>query len=68
MSSQEKELRPLGFSFLSSIHPDSLEAALSGQAAQRGCGVSFSGDIQDPRGQGSVQPAVGDPVLGGGLD
>jgi len=38
------------------------------QAAQRGCGVSFSGDIQDPPGQGPVQPAVGDPALAGGLD
>ena len=33
------------------------------QAAQGGCGVSFSGDIQDP-----VQPAVGDPASAGGLD
>ena len=32
------------------------------------CGVSFSGDIQDPPGQGPVQPAVGDPALAGGLD
>jgi len=38
------------------------------QAAQKGCGVSFSGDIQDPPGQGPVQPAVGDPALAGGLD
>jgi len=38
------------------------------QAAQRGCGVSFSGDIQDPPGQGPVQPAVGDPASAGGLD
>jgi len=38
------------------------------QAAQEGCGVSFSGDIQDPPGQGPVQPAVGDPALSGGLD
>ena len=38
------------------------------QAAQEGCGVSFSGDIQDPPGQGPVQPAVGDPALAGGLD
>jgi len=30
--------------------------------------VSFSGDIQDPPGQGPVQPAVGDPALAGGLD
>ena len=37
------------------------------QAAQGGCGVS-SGDIQDPPGQGPVQPAVGDPASAGGLD
>ena len=39
------------------------------QAAQGGCGVSFSGDIQwiSP-GQGPVQPAVGDPASAGGLD
>ena len=38
------------------------------QAAQGGCGVSFSGDIQDPPGQGPLQPAVSDPALAGGLD
>jgi len=38
------------------------------QAAQGGCGVSFSGDIQDPPGHGPVQPAVGDPALAEGLD
>ena len=38
------------------------------QAAQGGCGVSFSGDIQHPPGQGPVQPAVGDPASAGGLD
>ena len=38
------------------------------QAAQGGCGVSFSGDIQDPPGQGPVQRAVGDPASAGGLD
>jgi len=38
------------------------------QAAQGGCGVSFSGDIQDPPGQGPVQPAVGAPALAEGLD
>jgi len=38
------------------------------QTAQGGCGASFSGDIQDPPGQGPVQPAVGDPALAGGLD
>ena len=38
------------------------------QAAQGGCGVSFSGDIQDPPGQGPMQPAVGDPASAGGLD
>ena len=38
------------------------------QAAQGGCGFSFSGDIQDLPGRGSVQPAVGDPASAGGLD
>jgi len=38
------------------------------QAAQGCCGVSFSGDIQDPPGCGPVQPAVGDPASAGGLD
>ena len=38
------------------------------QAAQGGCGVSFSGDIQNPPGRGPVQPAVGDPASAGGLD
>jgi len=38
------------------------------QAAQGGYGFSFSGDIQDPPGQGPVQPAVGDPALADGLD
>jgi len=38
------------------------------QAAQRGSGFSFSGDIQDPPGCGPVQPAVCDPALAGGLD
>ena len=36
------------------------------QAAQGGCGVSFSGDVQTLPGQGPVQPAVGDPALAGG--
>jgi len=36
-------------------------------AAQGGCGVSFSGDIQDPPGRGPVQPALGDPASAGGL-
>ena len=38
------------------------------RAAQGGCGVSFSGDIPTPPGQGPVQPAVGDPASAGGLD
>jgi len=36
------------------------------QAAQAGCGFSFSGDIQDPPGQGPVQSALGDPASAGG--
>jgi len=39
-----------------------------GQAAQGGCGLSLSGDIQDPPGQGPLQPAVDDPASAGGLD
>ncbi|GAB0207908.1 mitochondrial enolase superfamily member 1 [Grus japonensis] len=40
------------------------------QVAQRGCGVSFSGDIQNPPGCNPVQPALGEPALaeGVGLD
>jgi len=37
------------------------------QAAQGGCGVS-SGDIQDPPGQGPLQPTVSNPASAGGLD
>jgi len=36
------------------------------QAAQGGCGVSFSGDIPAPPGQGPVQPCLGDPAWAGG--
>ena len=36
------------------------------QAAQRGCGVSFSGDTQTPCGRGAVQPALGAPASAGG--
>jgi len=38
------------------------------KVAQGGCGFSFSGDVQNPPGQGPVQPAVGDPASAGGLD
>ena len=37
------------------------------QAAQGGCGVSFSAAIKNPPGQGPVQPALGDPASAGGL-
>ena len=40
----------------------------TGQAAQGGCGVSFSGDIEDPPGQGPLRPTVCDPASAGGLD
>ena len=45
--------------------PSEGDGALA-QAAQRGCGVSFSGDIPTPAGRGPVQPALGDPALAGG--
>jgi len=38
------------------------------QAAQGGCRVSFSGDVQNLPGQGPVQPTLGDPASAGGLD
>ena len=38
------------------------------QVAQRGCGVSFSGEIQILPGCDPVQPALGDPALATGLD
>jgi len=46
--------------------PSEGDGALA-QAAQGGSGVS-SGDIQDPPGQGPLQPAVGDPASTRGLD
>ena len=46
--------------------PSEGDGALA-QAAQGGCGVSFSGDIQDPPGGGPLQPAVGDPASAGGV-
>jgi len=45
--------------------PSEGDGALA-HAAQRGCGVSFSGDIQDLPGRGAVQPALGDPAWAGG--
>jgi len=37
------------------------------QAAQGGCGVAFSGDIQNLPGQGPVQPALGETLLEKGV-
>jgi len=45
--------------------PSETDRALD-QAAQGGCGFSFSGDFQDLPGQGPLQPSVGDPALAGG--
>ena len=60
---QSKRLWPNYKSLFPSEHEEELlpsggDGALA-QAAQGGCGVSFSGDIQDPPGHGPVQPAVG---------
>ena len=38
------------------------------EQSRGGCGVSFSGDIQDPPGRGPVRPAVGDSASAGGVD
>ena len=50
------------------LHSDTMnrDGALE-QAVQGGCGVSFSGDIQDPPGQGPLQPTVGEPCFGRGV-
>ena len=48
--------------------PSSEDDGALEQAAQRGWGVSSSGDTQDPPGRGPVQPALGDPALAGRLD
>ena len=45
--------------------PSEGDGALA-QAAQGGCGVSFSGDTPAPPGRGAVQPALGDPAWAGG--
>jgi len=37
-------------------------------AAQGGCEVSFSGNVQNLPGQGPGQPALGKPALSGGVD
>ena len=47
--------------------PSEGDGALA-QAAQGGCGVSFSRDIPDLPGQGRLQPALGDPASAGGLN
>jgi len=56
----------MGYNF-TPFFPSEGDGALE-QAAQGGCGVSFSGDIQDPPGQGPVQLALSDSALAGGLD
>ena len=45
--------------------PSEGDGALA-QAAEGGCGVSFSRDIPDPLGRGAVPPALGDPASAGG--
>ena len=63
----QTEAQEVPFEHEEELLPSEGDGALE-QAAQGGCGVSFSGDIQDPPGQVPVQPAVGDPASAGGLD
>jgi len=65
--SQNHRIVGVGRDLCGSSNPALLTEALE-QAAERGCGFSFSGDIQNPPGQGAVQPVLGDPALAGALD
>ena len=60
---EEQELPPEHEKELHSEGDGALE-----QVAQRSCGVSFSGDIQDLPGQGPMQTTLADPASAGGLD
>jgi len=61
----QSEAEEVPFELEEELLPSEGDGALA-QAAQGGCGVSFSGDIQDPPGHGAVQPALGDPAWAGG--
>ena len=61
----KSELQPAFWKGEERLLPSEGDGALA-QDVQGGCGVSFSGDIQDPPGRGAVQPAVGDPAWAGG--
>jgi len=67
MSKHETEAEEVPSEHEEELLPSEGDGALA-QAAQGGYGVSFSGDIQDPTGQGPLQPAVGNPAWAGGLD
>ena len=65
--SSHKEAQEVPSEHEEELLPSEGDGALE-QAAEGGCGVSFSEDIQDPPGQGPLQPIVGDPAWAGGLD
>jgi len=58
---------PIGFNRTIYVNAGKGGGLFQEQVAQGGCG-GFSGDIQDPPGQGPVQPALGGPALVWGLD
>ena len=63
----QTEAQEVPFEHEEEFLPSEGDGALE-QAAQGGCGVSVSGDMQDPPAQVHVQPVLGNLASAGGLD